>query len=176
MSNVKLPGGPRGPEGKGPAVGGGPDCCCVCRGWRMIGPRSTCDDDPNTGIVLGSGCWCRRGGWTAIPVDVITSTFTPCMSTTIKMTWCHPFNYALCEVLKKTDLLPAVLTQVPMTAVSQMNSRSSEANSCSRTFLVCLFIRFACIRRFIAIRYNIKLSMYVQEPLVIDRSCVQKQI
>ena len=57
----QLPGGPRGPEDNGPAVGGGPDCCCVCRGWRMIGPRSTCDDDPNTGIVLGPGCWCRRG-------------------------------------------------------------------------------------------------------------------
>ena len=96
----QLPGGPRGPEGKAPTVGGGPDCCCVGRGWRIIGPRSTCDDDPNTGIVLGTSCWWRRGGWTAIPVDVITSTFTPCMSTTSKMKWCHPFSYAICAVLK----------------------------------------------------------------------------
>jgi len=47
----------------------------------------------------------------------------------------------------------------------------------SRTFLVYLFIRFACISygRFIAIRYKFKLSTYVQVPLVIGRrGCVQR--
>ena len=172
MSNVKLPGGPRGPEDKGPAVGGGPDCCCVCRGWRIIGPRSTCDDDPNTGIVLGIGCWCRRGGWTAIPVDVITSSFTPCMSTIIKMKLCHPFSYATCKVPKTSrSAVSSSVTLVPMTAVSQMNGHSSEANSCSWTFFVYLFITFAhsSYGRFTAIRYNFKLSTYVHEPVAVGR-------
>jgi len=50
---------------------------------------------------------------------------------------------------------------------------------CSRTFLVYLFIRFACISygRFIVICYKFKLSVYVQELLVIGRrGCVQREI
>ena len=42
-----------------------------------------------------------------------------------------------------------------------------------------LFIRFACISygRFIAMRYNFKLSTCIQEPLVIGgRGCVQREI
>jgi len=49
----------------------------------------------------------------------------------------------------------------------------------SRTFLAYLFIRFACISygRFIAIHCKFKLSMYIQEPLVIGRrGCVQGEI
>jgi len=48
---------------------------------------------------------------------------------------------------------------------------------CGRTFLVYLFIRFTCISygRFIDIRYKVKLSTYVQEPLAIGRrGCVQR--
>jgi hypothetical protein len=50
---------------------------------------------------------------------------------------------------------------------------------CGRTFLVYLFIRFARIsyRRFIATRYKLKRSTYIQEPLVIGRrGCVQTEI
>ena len=52
-------------------------------------------------------------------------------------------------------------------------------NYCSRTFLVWLFIRFAGISygQFIAICYKSKLSMCVQEPLMIGRTgCVQGEI
>ena len=50
---------------------------------------------------------------------------------------------------------------------------------CSRAFLVYLFLRLAHISygRFIGIRYNFKLSTYVQEPLLIGRSgCGQREI
>jgi hypothetical protein len=42
---------------------------------------------------------------------------------------------------------------------------------CSQTFLVYLFLRFACISygQFIAIHYKLNLSTYVQEPLAIGR-------
>jgi hypothetical protein len=42
---------------------------------------------------------------------------------------------------------------------------------CSRTFLIYLFLKFACISygQFMAIRYKFNLSTYVQEPLVIGR-------
>jgi hypothetical protein len=52
-------------------------------------------------------------------------------------------------------------------------------SGCSQTFLVYLFIRFACISygRFIAIRCKFKLSTYVQELLVIGRrGRVQREI
>ena len=43
--------------------------------------------------------------------------------------------------------------------------------SCSRTFLVYLFLRFPCVNYgwLIATRYRFNLSLYVQEPLVIGR-------
>jgi hypothetical protein len=55
----------------------------------------------------------------------------------------------------------------------QINSRFEATRViyiyCSRILLVYLFIRFARISygRFIAMRYNFKLSTYIQEPLVI---------
>jgi hypothetical protein len=50
---------------------------------------------------------------------------------------------------------------------------------CIQTFLVYLFIGFACISygQFIAIHCKFKLSTYVQEPLVIGRrGCIHRKI
>jgi len=50
---------------------------------------------------------------------------------------------------------------------------------CSLTFLLYLFIRFACTSygRLIAIHYKFKLLTYVQELMVIGRrGCVQREI
>ena len=57
--------------------------------------------------------------------------------------------------------------------------RRSNYKRRSRTFLVYLFNRFACVSygRFMAIRYRFRLSMYVQESLLISRrGCVQTEI
>jgi hypothetical protein len=59
------------------------------------------------------------------------------------------------------------------------NEKSINHSLCSRILLVYLFIRFGGIGYgpFIAMRYNFKLSTYVQEPLVLGRrGCVQTEI
>jgi hypothetical protein len=53
------------------------------------------------------------------------------------------------------------------------------SSNCSRTFLVYLFVRFACVSygRFMVTRSTFNLSTYVEEPLVIvRRGCVQREI
>jgi len=74
-------------------------------------------------------------------------------------------------------VLENIIIQFPLSGIQipflVFSTKILVTKECSRTFLVYLVIRFVRISygRFIAIRYEFKLSTFVQEPLVKSRRC-----